>query len=177
MSKAQVLKGATVKMFVRTGAVAIGVVIAAVVIGTAWAGTAASEAKIVPFTAKYAGTATVKITDGIADIAANGAGTGTPIGKSKITGKGKGDSTVQPCVPFTGPGSMTGIKGNINFLVLPGSSGCGDEEGNVFSVSGRAKVTKGTKAFKTAKGTLKFTGVYDRGQGTFSIKFIGKLTV
>ena len=165
------------KTFLRAGVVALAAATAVVVVGAAWAGTESGNAKIVPFTAKYAGTATVKITDGIADIAANGAGTGTPIGKSKITGKGKGDSTVQPCVPFVGPGSMTGIKGNISFLVLPGSSGCGDEEGNVFSVSGRAKVTKGTKAFKTAKGTLKFTGVYDRGQGTFSIKFIGKLTV
>lgn len=170
-------KGATVKKFLRVGVVAASAIAAAVLVGAAWADTNASDAKIVPFTAKYAGTATVKITDGIADIVANGAGTGKPIGKSKITGKGKGDSTQQPCVPFTGPGSMTGIKGNINFLVLPGASGCGDEEGNVFSVSGRAKVVKGTKAFKTAKGTLKFTGVYDRGQGTFSIKFTGKLTV
>ena len=163
------------KRFLQAGVVALVATTAAVVVGAAWAGTTASDAKIVPFTAKYAGTATVKITDGIADIAANGVGAGTPIGKSKITGKGKGDSTQQPCVPFTGPGSMTGIKGNINFLVLPGASGCGDEEGNVFSVSGRAKVVKGTKVFKTAKGTLKFTGVYDRGQGTFSIKFTGKL--
>jgi hypothetical protein len=150
---------------------------AAVVVGVAWAGTEADNVKVVPYTAKYAGTATVKITDGIADIAASGIGAGIPIGKGKITGKGKGDSTQQPCVPFTGPGAMTGTKGNINFLVLPGSTGCGDEEGNIFSVSGRAKVTKGTKLFLRAKGTLKFTGVYDRGQGTFSIKFTGKLTV
>lgn len=165
------------KKFLRAGVVALAAAIAAVVVGVAWAGTEAGNAKIVPFTAKYAGTATVKITDGVADIAANGVGAGTPIGKGKITGKGKGDSTQQPCVPFTGPGSMTGTKGNLNFMVLSGSTGCGDEEGNVFSVSGRAKVLKGTKLFRTAKGTLKFTGVYDRGQGTFSIKFTGKLTV
>jgi len=165
-----------VRKFVRAGVVALAASTAAVVVGTAWAGTA-GEAKIVPFTAKYAGTATVKITDGVADIAATGPGVGPLIGKGKITGKGKGDTTQQPCVPFTGPGVMTGTKGNLSFTVLPGSSGCGDEEGNVFSVSGRAKVLKGTKAFKRAKGTLKFTGVYDRGQGTFSIKFTGKLTI
>lgn len=164
------------RKFLRAGVVALAASTAALVVGTAWAGTA-GEAKIVPFTAKYAGTATVKITDGIADIAASGVGTGKTIGRGKVTGKGKGDATQQPCVPFTGPGVLTGTKGNINFLVLPGASGCGDEEGNVFSVSGRVKVVKGTKAFKKAKGTLKFTGVYDRGQGTFSIKFTGKLTV
>jgi len=164
------------KKFLRAGVLAVTAATAVLVVGAAWAGTAGNT-KIVLFTAKYAGTATVKVTDGLADIVANGAGTGTPIGKGKITGKGKGDTTQQPCVPFTGPGVMTGTKGNLSFMVLPGSTGCGDEEGNVFSVSGRAKVTKGTKAFKRAKGTLKFTGVYDRGQGTFSIKFTGKLTV
>ena len=165
------------RKFLRAGVVAAVAVTAAIVVGVAWAGTESGNAKVVPFTAKYAGTATTKVTDGIADIVASGKGAGVPIGKGTISGKGKGDTTQQPCVPFTGPGSMTGTKGNISFLVLPGSTGCGDEEGNVFSVSGRVKVTKGTKAFKTAKGTLKFTGVYDRGQGTFSIKFTGKLTV
>jgi hypothetical protein len=71
--------------------------------------------------------------------------------------------------------NTTGTK--ILFKVLPGSTGCGDEEANVFSVSGRAQVTGGTKAFRKAKGSLKFTGVYDKGQGTFSVKFTGKLTV
>ena len=163
------------KKFLRAGLIALAASIAAVVVGAAWAGTA-SEAKIVPFTAKYAGTAVVKVTDGVADIAASGVGTGVPIGKGKITGKGTGDTNQQPCVPFTGPGVMTGTKGNLSFQVVTGS-GCGDEEGNVFSVQGRAKVLKGTKLFKKVKGTLKFTGVYDRGQGTFSIKFTGKLTV
>ena len=73
---------------------------------------------------------------------------------------------------------MGNAKGSkLNFQVLTGSSGCGDEEGNVFSITGRAKVLGGTKIFKKAKGTLKLTGVYDRGQGTFKVKFSGKLTL
>ena len=28
-----------------------------------------------------------------------------------------------------------------------------------------------------AKGTLKFTGTYDRSSGTFTVKFTGKLTL
>ena len=156
---------------------ALAAATAAVVVGAAWAGTSQRSVKIVPFTAKYAGTATAKVTDGVADIAANGVGTGKPIGKGKITGKGKGNSNQQPCVPFTGPGSMTGTKGNINFVVLPGSTGCGDEEGQSSASPAGPRCLKGTKIFKKAKGTLKFTGVYDRGQGTFSIKFTGKLTV
>lgn len=137
----------------------------------------ASDAKIVVFTASYSGTATVTVTDGVADIRAAGAGKGIPIGAGKIAGVGKGDANQQPCVPFTGPGTMTGTKKTkLTFTVLPGSTGCGDEAGQVFSISGKAKVVKGTGTLAKAKGTLKFTGVYDRGAGTFTVKFKGKLT-
>jgi hypothetical protein len=147
------------------------------VAGTAW-GAQSSSAKVILFTAKYAGTATTKVTDTVATIAAKGVGTGTLIKRSKITGNGVADTSQQPCVPFTGPGSMTNATGTkILFKVLPGSTGCGDEDGNVFSISGRAQVTGGTKAFRKAKGSLKFTGVYDKGQGTFTVKFTGKVTV
>lgn len=149
----------------------------ALVAGTAWAAPA-SEAKVIAFTGKYAGTATTRLNDTVATIAAEGAGVGTVIGKSKLTGNGVADASQRPCAPFTGPGSMANATGTkISFKVVSGATGCGDEEGNVFSLSGRAQVLGGTKAFRKAKGSLKFTGVYDRGQGTFSVKFTGKLTV
>lgn len=136
--------------------------------------------KKVLFAAAYSGTAVVKVTDNVADIAANGTGKGTLIGAGKITGIGKGDASQQPCVPFTGPGSITGsgktAKTKLTFKVLDSSSGCGDEAGKVFSISGKAMVVKGTGALAKAKGTLKFTGIYDRDAGTFSIKFKGTLT-
>lgn len=137
-----------------------------------------SPAAVVPFTAKYAGKATVKVTNNIADISATGTGTATIIGASTVTGKGKGDASRQPCVPFTGTGAMTASSGStaLSFAVVPGSTGCGDESGNVFSIIGRAKVTGGTGSLAKASGTLKITGVYDRGAGTFSIKFTGNLT-
>lgn len=166
------------KNVLRAGVVALVAVAAALVVGAAWAGTATEAKKIVTFKAKYAGTAAVKVTDDVADISATGPGLGTLIGKSKVTGKGKGDASQQPCVPFSGTGLMSNTTGTtIKFQVLPSSSGCGDEEGNVFSISGRAKVTGGTKLYKKAIGTLKLTGVYDRGAGTFSITFTGKITV
>ena len=166
------------KQVLRPGLAVVAVTATVFLLGAASAGAVAGKTKIVSFTAKYAGTATVLVNDNVANISANGVGTGTLIGKSKITGKGIGDASQQPCVPFTGPGSMTNSKGTkLNFKVLPGSTGCGDEAGQVFSVVGRAKVLGGTKVFKKAKGNLKLTGVYDRGQGTFSVKFAGKLTV
>ena len=137
----------------------------------------ASSSKVVVFAASYSGTATVTVTDGVADIKVTGTGKGTPIGAGKVTGAGKGDANQQPCVPFTGPGTMIGTKNTkLTFTVLTGSTGCGDEAGQVFSISGKAKVVKGTGTLAKAKGTLKFTGVYDRGAGTFTVKFKGKLT-
>lgn len=147
----------------------------ALLVGSAIA-SGAGSVKIVNFTAKYAGKATVKVTGDVADISATGAGTGTPIGPGKVTGVGTGDTSQQPCVPWTGTGVMTGTKNTkVTFKMLPGSQGCGDEQGNVFSIVGRAQVTKATGKLAKAKGTLKLTGVYDRGAGTFSAKFSGKL--
>jgi hypothetical protein len=157
----------------RTTTTALAAAVAAVVVaGAAFAG----PAKKVAFSGKYAGTAATKVTENVADISATGTGTGTAIGAGKITGKGTGDSSVQPCVPFTGTGTITGKKGTISFKVIPGSTGCGDEAGQVFSITARATVLKATGALAKAKGSLKFTGVYDRGAGTFSVKVAGTLT-
>jgi hypothetical protein len=154
--------------------------IAAVALTTVLVGAAiasgAAGVKTITFSAKYSGTATVKVTGDVADIAATGTGVGVPIGKGKLTGAGTGDASQQPCVPWGGSGVMSGTKNTkVFFKMLSGSQGCGDEEGNVFSIVARAQVTKATGKLAKAKGTLKVTGVYDRGAGTFTAKFSGKL--
>jgi hypothetical protein len=142
------------------------------------AATAASAlpSTLVPFTAKYSGQASTKIDSGtIANISATGKGLATLIGAGKIIGTGTGDSSVQPCTPFGGLGSMTGLHGSISFKVINTSKGCGDEGGHIFSLKGTATVLRATGRLAKARGTLRFTGVYDRDGGTFSIKFIGTL--
>ena len=67
--------------------------------------------KKVAFTATYTGTAVVQVTDQVAAISANGNGKGTLLGASTISGKGTADGSVQPCAPFTGPGTMTSPNG------------------------------------------------------------------
>ena len=133
--------------------------------------------KTVAFTATYAGTANVQVDGNVANISANGTGKGTLLGSGSISGTGTGDSSQQPCVPFSGPGVMTGAAGTkLSFTVPAGAQGCGDEAGQVFSVVGHATVTKGTGKLLNAHGTLRFTGTYDRGAGTFSVKFTGNLS-
>jgi hypothetical protein len=146
---------------------------AAVVTSAAFAGTAA---KTVAFKATFTGTATTQANDNLVAINATGAGKGTVIGAAKITGTGTGDSSQQPCVPFTGTGKMTGPGGTVIFKVNPAAKGCGDEAGQVFSVSGKAAVVKATGKLAKAKGTLRMSGTYDRSNGAFSVKFFGTLT-
>ena len=72
---------------------------------------------------------------------------------------------------------MTGTGGTkLTFKVVSGTRGCGDEAGEVFSLTGRATVISATGKLAKAKGSLKLTGVYDRGHGTFTVKFTGTLT-
>jgi hypothetical protein len=138
---------------------------------------ASSSAKTFVFTGKYKGTATTKVTDNVVDIAATGAGTGSFIGAGKITGVGKGDSSdPQNCVPFNGPGKMTGASGTISFKALPTSKACGDEAGKAFAVTGKAQVLSATGKLAKTKGTLKFTGHYNRDTGDFDVTFKGTLT-
>jgi hypothetical protein len=162
----------------RTASVVLAIGAVAVLVVGSVAGAAVSKKPkktIVAFTASYSGNATVNVVDNVANISASGTGTALRLGAGKITGTGKGDSSQRPCVPFTGPGSMVGAKGSISFAVISGSQGCGDEEGQVFALSGKAKVTKATGALAKATGTLKFSGTYDRGAGTFTVKFKGSL--
>jgi hypothetical protein len=98
------------------------------------------------------------------------------IGAGKIAGIGVGNTASQPCVPFTGTGSMTGSGGSIAFKVIPGSQGCGDQAGESFTIAGKALVTKATGKLAGLKGTLRITGTYDRSNGSFSAKFRGTLS-
>ena len=171
------------KSLIATAAVATLVATALVASASALGATshitaASHSTKVIAFTATYSGTATTKVADNIADIVANGSGTGTLLGASKITGKGTGDTSApESGIPFQGPGTIIGVAGTkLLFTVLPTSRGTGDESGQMFSLNGKAKVTKGFGKLKNAKGTLKLTGSYDRGAGTFKIKLTGSLT-
>ena len=152
-------------------------ILAVAVLALAIASAAATAVKKpIAFTGKYTGTATTQAADNVVTINANGTGSGKLIGAGKITGAGKGDSSVQPCVPFTGTGKISGPKGTLIFKVNPGSSGCGDQAGEQFTVSGKATVLKGTGLLAKRKGTLHMSGTYDRTSGAFTVKFTGSLT-
>ena len=141
-----------------------------------WVAKAATPAATA-FSASYTGKATVKISGSRADIAADATGTGTVVGKSKLSGRGVGNEA-EPCPLFGGPGTITVANGaKLNFVITAsGGSACTDEEGKLFSLVGRATIKGGTGKYAKAKGTFKFTGSYDRGNGLFRIKLRGTLT-
>jgi hypothetical protein len=173
-------KGVSVRKLLFVGATA-AVALAAICV-PATAGASASV-KIRPFSAAFSGNAVVAVEDAVATISANGTGVGSPLlmGAAKIIGNGTGSTAGvgadQPCVPFTGTGSMTGTKGKLAFKVVQGAQSCGDESQQSFAISGRAVVLSGTGKLAKAKGTLKITGTYDRSAGTFTAKFAGNLTL
>lgn len=129
-----------------------------------------------PIVGKYAGTATTKVDGNTVSIAANGTGTATKLGSGKLTANGLGDSSQQPCVPFAGTGTLTGTGTVLTYKVPTGASGCGDEGGHTFSIKGVFKVVKATGKLAKAKGSLRFSGVYDRDGGTWNVKVTGTLT-
>ena len=136
----------------------------------------AATPKPVLISGKYAGNASTKVEGDVVTISALGTGSATLLGKGKITGAGTGDSSQQPCIPFGGTGTITGIVGTkITYKLLPGASSCGDEGGHVFSVKTKLTVVKATGKLLKAKGILTITGVYNRDDGTFSIKLFGTL--
>jgi hypothetical protein len=168
-------KGVTLRTYLLASVAAMAAV-AAVSAGSAFAGPVKS-AKIVQFEAIYAGAANVTVADGLATISANGTGKGALIGPGKVTGKGTGSADESAtCQVFNGTGTMAGTKGKINFK-MTGAQACGDSEGNLFSITGRAVVTSGTLAFKKAKGSLKVTGSYNKTAKNFTIKVKGPLSV
>jgi hypothetical protein len=148
---------------------------AVAVLVTALTAGAALAASPILFTGKYAGQAATKVDGDVVTISATGTGKGTIIGAGKLTGLGSGDASQQPCVPFGGTGKITGAAGTIAYKLLTGANGCGDEGGHVFSIKGTLAVVKATGKLANAKGSLRFTGVYDRDGGTFTVKFTGTL--
>jgi type IV secretory pathway TraG/TraD family ATPase VirD4 len=157
----------------RISIVALAVV--ALTAGTAASALASAQVKVV-FAAKYAGNATTKQDGNTATIAATGNGTASQIGVGSISGLGTTDTSQQPCLPFTGTGTMKGKGGTITFKVVPGSSACGDEGGHNFTITSHLAVLKATGKLAKTKGTLKMTGAYSHDDGSFSVKVSGTLT-
>lgn len=159
--------------FRKSAAVALVVAAAGVITASAFAGGTAKTA----FRASFSGKAVVRVNGSHADItSAQAKGTGVPIGKATLSGVGAGNNS-DPCPLWGGNATITTKTGKLKFAVAPiAGSACTDEEGQQFSLAGRATFKGGTGKYKKAKGTFKFSGSYNRGTGTFSVKFVGTLT-
>jgi hypothetical protein len=144
--------------------------VAALLAGNAGGRTAA-------FVGNYSGTVTEKVSGQTVTALVKGTGKGTPIGKGTIGGTVVASTANPPCSPFSGPGVIAGPRGKLKVKVLPTSRGCAasEEDQNNITFSGSAKVTGGTGKFRAAKGTLRFSGHYDRSGGSFTVKLRGTL--
>lgn len=156
---------------------ALSFLIAALALTAVLAGTALA-AHTIAFKGSYAGKVTEKVNGQAVTALASGAGSGTLIGKGKLTGTVTATTANPPCSPINGPGTITGPAGKLKLTVVTPSRGCAasETEQDSITVSGTAKVNGGTLKFKKARGSLHFSGHYDRKTGTFNVKLTGKLT-
>ncbi len=151
--------------------------LAVIAVAVAYVGTAAGSST--NFTAKYSGKVTEVVNGNNVTGTPKGTGKATLIGKGSITGKVLGNTSAQ-CSPLTGTGTIKGAKSSLTFKLTNSpapSRACAasqDDQNNI-SFSGTAKVTGGTGTLKHAKGTLHFSGHYDRGTGAFNVKLTGTL--
>ena len=138
-----------------------------------------AAAATITFTGNYKGKVTERVDGQTITAVAVGTGLGTLIGKGTVGGKVVATTTTDsPCAPFKGPGTIKGAKGTFKLSVLTGSRGCAaseDDQDNI-SMAGTAKVIGGTGKFIKARGTLRFTGKYNRTSGLFTLKLTGKVT-
>ena len=153
-------------------------VMGAVLVVVALAASTALAARTTPFTGTSAGTVTEKVDGQTVTGVTAGTGTGTLLGKSKLTGSVTGTTAEPPCSPVSGPGVLAGATGKLKINVLPVSRACAasEEDRDNITVSGSAKVTGGTLKFRKARGTLRFVAHYDRKSGAFDVKLTGTLT-
>ena len=153
----------------------IAAVALAAVLATSALATAQSK---VAFKGSYKGTVTEKVDGSNVTALANASGKGSVIGSGKLAGTVKATTANPPCSPLNGPGTISGSKGKLKLSVTTGSRGCaaGEDDPDNISVSGTAKVTGGTGTFKKAKGSLHFSGHYDRKSGSFNVNLTGSLT-
>jgi hypothetical protein len=166
-------KESSVRKF-RTFAACTVVAAAAAVIASS---TLASGTAKVAFRANFSGKAVVRVTGSQAEItSAQASGTGVPIGKATLLGKGAGNNS-DPCPLFGGPATISTAKGKLKFAIAPTAGvACTDEEAQQFSLSGRATFKGGTRRYAKAKGSFKFAGSFNRRTGAFTVKFVGTVT-
>jgi len=132
------------------------------------------------FTASYKGKVTEVVNGSAVTATPKGTGKATLIGKGSLTGTVTANTSNPPCTPLSGPGTLKGSKGTLKLKLTNApapSRACaaGQDDQNNISFSGSAKVTGGTGVLKKAKGTLHYSGHYDRGTGAFTVKLTGTL--
>ncbi len=151
------------------------VVVGVLAVAVAFVGTALGSNH--KFTASYSGKVTEVVNGSAVTATPNGKGKGTLIGKSTLTGTVAATTANPPCSPLSGPGILKGAKGTLKITLLAGSRACaaGEDDPNNISFSGSAKVTGGTGTLRKAKGTLRYSGHYNRGTGAFTVKLSGTL--
>jgi hypothetical protein len=154
----------------------VGHATALLIVATCFVSPAGWTANTHRFSASYTGTGTGAVSGTTASGSATLAGRGKPIGPSTLTGSGQGTFTSPTCVVFSGKATLKGRSGSIRVSVQGAKACATGSNANEVSFSGQAKVLGGRSAFAHARGSLSFTGAYDRSTNAVRISFKGRIT-
>lgn len=136
----------------------------------------ALSAKSHRFTASYSGRGHGAVSGTIASGSASLSGHGRPIGRGTLKGSARGVFISRTCVRFSGTAVLKGTAGSFRLSTRRGRACVSGGNPNHVSFSGTAKVSRGTRRFRGAHGTVSFHGTYARLSGAVTISLTGKLT-
>jgi hypothetical protein len=136
----------------------------------------ALSAKSHRFTASYSGKGHGAVIGTIASGSATLVGRGKPIGRGTLKGSARGVFTSRTCIRFSGTAVLNGTAGSFRLSTHRGRACASGTNPNRVSFSGTAKVSRGTRRFRGARGIVSFHGTYARESGAVTISLTGKLT-
>lgn len=152
----------------------LGATVATAAIAAAAVVPAYAPAKSSSFKGSYSGVAKVVVKQPSVTISSvSGKGSGS-LGLSSLSGSKGSGHTSGSCAFFSGPATLSGSGGSIKLTVKSSSTGCGT--GDNITVKGTASVSGGSGKLSKAKGTLSFSGKYNKGNGAFTVTISGSLS-
>jgi hypothetical protein len=128
-----------------------------------WTTKKPATAKSEAFSGTYRGTIAMLWSSSAVNVTAlTGAGTGSDLGLTAVSGTGSSNPTGS-CDPISGVGILSGGGSTLHLKLATSSKGCAADSAapTAVTVTGSATVISGTGKFAGATGTLKVTGSFE----------------
>jgi hypothetical protein len=155
--------------------VAVALIAALAALAVAATRPAIAEPTSTPFSSSYSGTGSGHLSGTTVSGSATLAGHGTPIGTGTLTGSATGSFISSTCVTFDAHGTLSGPSGALKLSVTGAQACATGATAEEVAFSGHAKIVGGSATFASARGTLRFSGSYNRVTNRVTVSFRGPI--